>query len=176
MKIHNYTSASLLMNAHFLFNFKWRVEVCSYTSNPAAPLLLSCRALNIIFSFVWGPPASLDERRSQAHCALTRTLREQQQIRAPPNRAKQTDKDIKTQSRFFFSKNDEKEEKKIPLGKITNWSRAARSNVSPDNRLRRTGEFSAVSGIRQDPRRARYVTASGGCSLESFPFPFLMTA
>lgn len=32
------------------------------------------------------------------------------------------------------------------------------------------------SCLRDKTKGACYVTASGGCSLESFPFPFLMTA
>jgi len=46
--------------------------------------------------------------------------------------------------------------------------------TSGDSWILRPEELSAASGMRQDPRRACYVTSSGGCSLESFPFPFLM--
>lgn len=110
-------------------------------------------APSIVLPFVWGPAASLDKRLaapSHGHPENCRRVPHRQRLSTgstppPPFSEKKI---------IIFKK------KKKPV-----WS-----NIPTNNREFRTDR--AFAAVSRWTKGACYVTASGGCSLESLPFPF----
>lgn len=145
----------IFLHEHHFFwtqtNSTWCVEMCTHQVSLA---LFSCRARNIIFSFVWGatsiPAVARLSAPSHGHS-------EKSNIRAhrhQPNGAKQTDKDLKTQGRKW------KGEKKMDTQTRSRLWNNQHTLPSPCQTIGsgRTGEFFSCLWDKTGSEKKEYVT------------------